>query len=118
MTRRTKITLVAAATILTGVAAYFWALRPLGFASYLSSTGASDADIIRQYWPYRLVQPEWVGTVPSRLMNWHFAEAVARLTLLGGLWLLFIGVVGRGVVLTTGWRHRGKPNPPLQATAP
>ena len=46
MTRRTRITLVTAATILSGVAAYFWALRPLGFASYLSSTGATDADII------------------------------------------------------------------------
>jgi hypothetical protein len=118
MTRTTKITLVAAATVLSGAAVYFWALRPLGFASYLSSTGASDADIIRQHWPHRLVQPEWVSGVPDRLMNWHLAEALTRLALVGGLWLLFIGVVGRGVVLTLGRRHGGRPNPPLQATAP
>ena len=93
MTRTTRITLVMAATVLSGVLVYFWALRPLGFASYLSSTGASEADIIRQYWPHRLVQPEWVSDVPDRLMNWHLAEAIARLALTGGLWLTFIGLV-------------------------
>ncbi len=118
MTRTARITLVAAATVIAGAAVYFWALRPLGFASYLSSTGASDVDIIRHYWPYRLVQPEWVSAVPSRLMNWHLAEALTRLALTGSLWLLFVGVVGRGVVLTLGRRHRGGPNPPLQATPP
>ena len=118
MRRTTRILLVTAATILSGVAVYFWALRPLGFSSYLSSTMASDADIIRQYWPYHLVQPEWVSDVPSRLMNWHRAETIARLALTGGLWVAFIGIVGRGVSLTPMWRRRGKPNPPLQATAP
>ncbi len=109
MTRTTRITLVMAATVLSGVLVYCWALRPLGFASYLSSTRASDADIIRQYWPYRLVQPEWVSDVPSRLMNWHLAEAIARLALTGGFWLAFIGIVGRGVTFTPMWRRRGKP---------
>jgi hypothetical protein len=104
--------------MLLGVLVYLWALRPLGFASYLSSTRASDADIIRQYWPYRLVQPEWVSDVPSRLMNWHLAESITRLALTGLLWLAFIGSVGRGVTFTPVWRRRGKPNPPLQATAP
>jgi len=114
MTRTIRITLVLAATVVSVVLVYFWALRPLGFASYLSSTGASEAEVIRQYWPHRLVQPEWVSDVPDRLMNWHLAEAIARLALTGGLWLAFIGILGRGVV----WRRRGKPNPLLQATAP
>lgn len=48
MTRTIRIALVGAATVLSGVAVYYWALRLLGFASYLSSTAASDADIIRQ----------------------------------------------------------------------
>jgi 4-hydroxybenzoate polyprenyltransferase len=79
MTQRTRI---AAMMVLTAVAAamvvWFWALRPLGFASYLTSPGASDADIVRQYWPNRLVQPEWVSPTPDRLMNWHLTETVAR----------------------------------------
>ncbi len=111
MTRWTKIALVAAATFLVGVAAYFWAAGPLGFASYLSSTGASDADIIRQYWPYRLVQPEWVSGVPDKLMNWHLAEAIVRLAVVSGSWLLFVGILGRGVTFTPMRRRRGKPNP-------
>ena len=102
-------------TLLSGVAVYFWALRPLDFASYLSSMGASEADIIRRYWPYRLVQPEWVSEVPDRLMNWHLAEAFARLAVVCSSWLVFVALMGRDVTL---WRSKGKPNPPLQATAP
>jgi hypothetical protein len=89
----------------------------MGFASYLSSTGASDAEIIRQYWPHRLVQPEWVSDNPSRLMNWHLAESFVRITLVGGLWLMFVAIVGRGVTFSPVWRRRKKPNPPPQATA-
>lgn len=118
MMRTTRITLVMAATVVSGTLIYFWALRPLGFASYLSSTRASEADVIRHYWPHRLVQPEWLSEVPDRLMNWHLAEATARLALTGGLWLAFIAVVGRGVTFNPAWLRRGKPNPPLQATAP
>jgi hypothetical protein len=110
MTRTIRITLVAAATILSGFAVYFWALRPLGFASYFSSVEASEADIIRQYWPHRLVQPEWVGSVPSRLLNWHLTEAIARVALVAALWLLFICVVGRGAAFRPVWRRGRKPN--------
>ena len=99
------------ATVLSGALVYFWALRSLGFASYLSSTITSDADIIRQYWPYRLVQPAWVSDVPGRLLNWNLAEASARLALTGGIWLAFISIVGRGITFTPVWRRRGKPNP-------
>jgi hypothetical protein len=94
MMRGTKITLVGAATILAGAAAYFWGLAPLGsFTAYLSST-TGDADTIREYWPCRLVQPEWVSDIPSRLLNWHLAEEIARLALVAGLWLLSMAVLG------------------------
>ncbi len=105
-----RITLVAAGTILSGVAVYFWALRPLGFASYLGSTGTSDADIIRRYWPHRLVQPEWVGAGDSRLVNWHLTEAIVRLALVFTVWLLFICVVGRGVTFRPVWRCERRPH--------
>src|SRR5205823_971964 len=106
MTRTTRITLLIGATILCSAAVYLWALRPLGFASYLSSTGASEADIIRQHWPHRLVPPEWVSATPSTLMNWSLTEAGVRLTLLAGLWIMFIVGVGRGVAFTPAWRRR------------
>src|SRR6266540_3737156 len=91
MQRTTTITIVAVAIVAAAAAIWFWALRPLGFASYLSSTGATDASIIRQYWPHRLVQPEWVSATPDRLMNWHFAETVARLSVVGVLWFVITG---------------------------
>jgi hypothetical protein len=90
----------------------------MGFASYISSTDASDAEIIRQYWPHRLVQPEWVSDNPSRLMNWHLVESLVRIALVGGSWLIFIVIVGRGVTFSPVWRRGKKPNPPPQATAP
>jgi len=73
MTHASKIILVMAATAVCGLAIPSWALRPLGFHSYLSSANASDAEIIRQYWPDRLVPPDWVSSVPDRMMNWMFA---------------------------------------------
>ncbi len=79
MQRSITIAAIALATVAAAAAVWFWALRPLGFASYLSSTGASEADTIRQYWPQRLVQPEWVSATPDRLINWHFAEMWTRL---------------------------------------
>jgi hypothetical protein len=89
------LTTVAAAMVI-----WFWALRPLCFASYLTSTGSSAADIIRQYWPHRLVEPEWVSTTPDRLINWHLRETVARLGVVAVLWLL-------GATGATCWMIRG-----------
>ena len=112
MQRTITITIVGVATIATAAAVWLWALRPLGFASYLTSTGASDADIIRQYWPHRLVEPEWVSATPDRLMNWHMAETGARLSVVAVLWLLISGGAIYGFVR----RRRVRPNKSLQPT--
>src|SRR3954471_17043493 len=90
------ITIVTVATVAAAAAVWFWALRPLGFASYLSSTDATDADIIRRYWPHRLIEPEWIGASPEkldRLMKWHIYETVARLSVVGLLWFVITGGV-------------------------
>src|SRR5439155_2183019 len=79
MRRIIRILIIAVATFSVAAGVWFWALRPLRFASYLTSAGASDVDIVRQYWPHRLVEPEWLRATPNRLMNWHFAETLARL---------------------------------------
>lgn len=81
-------------TFLTAVAAaafWFWALRPLGFGSYFSDYGTSEANMIRQYWPHRLVQPEWVGGKSATFIHWSFAEAVARSSVITVVWLAAIG---------------------------
>jgi hypothetical protein len=91
MQRSITISIVAVATVAAAAAVWFWALRPLGFFSYLTSTVATDADIIRQYWPHRLVQPEWVSDTPDRLMKWHFVETVARLAVVALLWFIVVG---------------------------
>jgi hypothetical protein len=88
MNRSTLIWIILAMCVAAGAAIWFWALRPLGFVSYLSSTGTSEAEIIRRYWPHRLVQPEWVSASSDRIMNWHFAEAVTRLIAVSVVWCL------------------------------
>jgi hypothetical protein len=94
MKRTVMITVVTAATVAAAAAVWLWALRPLGFASYLTSTGATDVEIIRQYWPHRLIQQEWIPTTADgsdRLMRWHLSETVARLTSVIVLWLVTAG---------------------------
>jgi hypothetical protein len=94
MKRNITMTIVTVATVAAAAAVWFWALRPLGFASYLSSAGATNADIIRQYWPHRLVEPEWISAKPDgfdRLMKWHIYETVARLSVVGVLWFIIAG---------------------------
>ena len=83
---------IAAATLGAAAAIRLWALQPLGFASYLHAPGATDAQIIRQYWPHRLVEPEWVPMASrgDRLMRWHMAETVARLSVVSLLWSLTV----------------------------
>jgi hypothetical protein len=117
MKRITTMTIVTAATFAAVAAAWLWALRPLGFASYLSSTGATDTDIIRQYWPHRLVEPEWISATPDgldRLMRWHSYETMARLSVVAALWLLVVEGFLYGVIR----RRRVRPNHSLPRTRP
>jgi hypothetical protein len=101
MKRAITTTIIMVATVAAAVVVWFWALRPFGFASYLSSTEATDTEIIRQYWPHRLVEPEWINAGPDRLdrlMKWHSAETVVRLSVVGVLWVAIVGGVGYGFV--------------------
>src|SRR5438045_2913289 len=109
MRRTITFTVITLATVAAAAAIWLWALRPLGFASYLSSTGASDADIIRQYWPHWFVRPVGISTTSGRLMNWHSAETSARLGVIAFAWLFAITVFLYGFV-----RHpRVRPNDAL-----
>jgi hypothetical protein len=94
MKRNFTMMIVTVATVAAAVAIGFWALRPLGFASYLASTGATDVDLIRQYWPHRLIDPAWISATPDGLdllSKWHMTETVARLSVVGVLWFIIVG---------------------------
>lgn len=93
-------------TVAAALAVWFWALAPLSFASYLTSPGASDADIIRQYWPHRLVEPEWVRRPRDRLLHWPLMETVARLAVVSVLWLFVTGGVVYGLMRKRRWLQR------------
>ena len=86
---RFPIIAVIASALAAGAATWFWVLPLFGFASYLSPPNATDIEIINQYWPHRIIQPEWFSATPGRLerlMKWHAAEGFARLSVVGVLW--------------------------------
>jgi len=88
------ITIVAVATIAAVLPFRHWALRPLGVASYLSSSSETGDQIITRYWPHRLVQPQWISTTPGgadRFTKWHFYETAARVSVVGAFWLTITG---------------------------
>jgi hypothetical protein len=102
------VTLVAAGML------QFWARQPHHISyDYLSSTKPTDADIIRYYWPHRLIQPEWVRRTPDWLENWSHAEATVRCLIVGAGWLIVSGGLLHGY--TRLWKT--PPNTALEPTA-
>jgi|GEM_PF-2114047 hypothetical protein len=59
--------------------------------------GWTQTDVIKNRCSLRLVQPEWFGRDPDLLLNWFFAETLARLGLITLVWL-----AGCAVLL---WRY-------------
>ena len=83
------------ATLAAIAAAWFWALRPLLTALlYLYPTDWTQADLVRQIWYFRLVQPEWVSAPPD-YMRWSVAETRARLSVVFLGWLVSITFIFR-----------------------
>jgi hypothetical protein len=83
---------IAVVTLIAAAALRLWALPPLYISGdYLTTTDATDADIIHQYWPHRLVQPEWVSSKPDWFVNWSHAEVAVRSSLVGFGWLVATG---------------------------
>ena len=103
----------ALAAVAAAVAIWSWALRPLGFVSYLTSTGATDIAVIRQYWPHRLIDPTWISATSNGLdlfSKWHMTETVARLSVVGVLWFIVVGgVVYRFIRKQEFWSNQGSP---------
>ncbi len=93
MKRALLLSTLLIATIAAFVAVKRWAIVPFGFHSYLSSDGETDAEMIRRYWPHRLIQPEWMGPGDRGFALWHVAEAGARVSVVVVLWSM-VGLAG------------------------
>jgi hypothetical protein len=87
MTRRALTLQIIGVTILALLIAFFWALDPMLTAIFmLTRPGITDAELIREIWHVRLVQPEWISG-PGQLFKWMEAEAGARLSVVFLGWL-------------------------------
>jgi hypothetical protein len=76
---------IVAITVVSLALAYFaiGAVSPGGF--YMGDV--TEAQIVRKCCRVRLVQPEWVSSNPSTLLNWCVAETYARLAVIAIFWL-------------------------------
>jgi hypothetical protein len=77
-TRRSQF---AALTLAAIAAVWFWAIAPIATSLvYMHPTSWTDADLVRHFWHFRLVRPEWVGSPPQYdYLVWAQAETLARL---------------------------------------
>jgi hypothetical protein len=101
MTKRALSLEIAAVTLIALAITFWWALDPILIAIFMMThTGTTEAELIRQIWHFRLVQPEWIGT-SDQFWRWQQAETYARLA------VVFAGWVGCVVALTKRYR-RGK----------
>ena len=93
--RTIKLTLKLLFITITATVAAYYAIATLGNLNGIHSIGLTDADLIRQRCPIRLIQPEWVSSQPDLLLNWAWAEMKARFGLVVVLWLCGVIVIVR-----------------------
>jgi len=113
MQKQTFILLLVLTTLAALAVAFFWALAPLLTPVWhLSEIGSTDADLVRELWPFHLVQPEWVSTPPDYI-RWAQAETLAR-----GI-VVFLSWATTAILLERRYlrSHRNTPPNTLQATA-
>src|SRR5262245_10007569 len=78
-------------TVLAVLAVYY-AITTIRIGG-IHSSNWTDADLIRDRCPIRLVQPEWVSSQPDTLMNWLVAEMRARCGVVAALWLSGVSII-------------------------
>jgi hypothetical protein len=101
MTKRALTLQIVAVTVIAFVVALFFAIYPMLVAIFMMTRpGSTDADLIREIWHFRVVQPEWISG-PDQFFRWQQAEIYARLT------LVFVGWLASVIALVMRYR-RGK----------
>jgi len=84
--------IVASTAVALVIASYvIGAINPGG----LHPTSWTDAQLIRDRCHVRLIQPEWVSSKGSVLMNWIIAETKARLAVIGIFWVAALSFIAR-----------------------
>src|SRR5439155_15340083 len=84
-------------TLVAAAAVWFWALSVMFcFISYMYSPShpPTDAQMIRDLWPFRLVQPQWLGRASDHtwdlLVRWQATETSVRTLLIFLLWAALV----------------------------
>jgi hypothetical protein len=77
------VILIVAITAVALTVAYF----AIGAMNGCYMSNLTDAQLIRDRCHFRLVQPQWVSSNGSVLMNWIIAETKARLVVIAVFWL-------------------------------
>ena len=115
MTKRALILEIVGVTFAALAIGFFWALDPLLTAIFMmTQSGTTDAELIRQIWHFRLVQPEWIlDPIQSlQFLRWQQAESAARLSLVFIAWLASVIYLitrhrrGKRSHLTSRWSER------------
>jgi hypothetical protein len=82
-----KALVLVAAITAVALAMAFYQIGAVTPPSGFYPTNWTDAQLIRNRFHVRLVQPEWVSSNGSILMNWVIAETKARLIVIAIFWL-------------------------------
>jgi len=109
MQKRTFILLLALTTLAALAAAFLWGLAPL-LTPLATIHDGTEADLIREIWPLRLVQPEWVSIPPNHYQRWEMAETLARLI------VVFLGWVTTTTSLVRRYLRSHRNTPPMRCT--
>src|SRR6185503_9208788 len=80
-TMRGQLSLNLFSATVLALGAGYYAIFAIQISGIYSSNW-TDADLIRDRCPFRLIQPEWVSSQPDTVLNWLGAEIKARLSLI------------------------------------
>jgi hypothetical protein len=114
-TPRSRLAALALAAI---AAAWFWVLPPLVTSIVvMCPTDWSGADLVRHLWQLRLVEPDWVASMPGYdlvgdYLRWVRAETLARLGVVLVAWISGAGWIARRH-MCAGAAARPKPPTPV-----
>ena len=82
--------------------------------SYMGNPDATDSEMIKDLWPHRIIQPDWLSSGSDLFGRWQHAEMHARITLVVIVWLAIVLAL-----LYTAFRQRQpkRPNQSMKPTA-
>ena len=83
--------LLVLATVSAVVLIRLWAI-PVWW-TVLVYPDINDSEVINEFWPYRIVQPDWLSSGSDLLGRWQHAEMHARITLIVIVWVAIVSAL-------------------------